>query len=117
MNKNILNAVVQEFIIINLDSDISSILLKKIAFKGVETKALIEQIEAKKSAGQSSPSGLKPKIFTIPISLILNRHLPKFLRDINHSLSQAILWLILPVDLEWIAIFFRSILNLLCIAR
>ncbi len=59
MNKNILNAVVQEFIIINLDSDISSILLKKITFKGVETKALIEQIEAKKKCRSKLPLWFK----------------------------------------------------------
>ena len=48
MNYSILNIEIQEFINNNLDSDIHPILLKGIHFEDVETKEIIEQIEAKK---------------------------------------------------------------------
>lgn len=48
MNKSILNIEIQEFLNINIDSDITSVLLKGTHFKGVQTKELVEQIEAKK---------------------------------------------------------------------
>lgn len=48
MNKHLLNIVVQEFIDSNLNSDISSLLLKGIDFEGIYSKEIIEQIEAKK---------------------------------------------------------------------
>ncbi|MFI1743182.1 THUMP-like domain-containing protein [Thalassobellus sediminis] len=48
MNTLILNTEIQEFINKNLNSDISSLLLKGTNFSSVETKAIIEQIEAKK---------------------------------------------------------------------
>ena len=48
MNKTILNIDIQEFISKNLNSNIHSLILKGSAFEGVETKELIEQIEAKK---------------------------------------------------------------------
>ncbi|ULC58437.1 class I SAM-dependent methyltransferase [Flaviramulus sp. BrNp1-15] len=48
MNKAILNIEIQEFIHNNLNSDITSILLKGTNFTSVETSEIIEQIEAKK---------------------------------------------------------------------
>ncbi len=48
MNKDILNIEIQEFINSNIKSDISSLLLKGIPFKFIGTKAVIEQIEAKR---------------------------------------------------------------------
>ena len=48
MNKNILKTDNQDFIENNIDTDISSLLLKKLVFKGVSQQELIEQIEAKK---------------------------------------------------------------------
>ncbi|WP_034044620.1 THUMP-like domain-containing protein [Wocania ichthyoenteri] len=48
MNHSILNTDIQEFINNNLNSNISKLLLKGIAFNKVETKEIIEQIEAKK---------------------------------------------------------------------
>ena len=48
MNKAILNTKIQEFINLNLDSNVNSLLLKGIAFSEVDTKSIIEQIEAKK---------------------------------------------------------------------
>ncbi len=49
MNINLLNIDIQDFINNNLDSDIVSLLLKGTPFLSIETKAIIEQIEAKKS--------------------------------------------------------------------
>ena len=48
MNKVILNTKIQEFINKNIDNDVTSILLKGTHFEGVQTKGLVEQIEAKK---------------------------------------------------------------------
>ncbi|PIA77828.1 SAM-dependent methyltransferase [Gaetbulibacter sp. 4G1] len=48
MNHSILNIEIQEFINKSLNVDISKLLLKGIHFQGVETKEVIEQIEAKK---------------------------------------------------------------------
>lgn len=50
MNKAILNTEIQEFINLNLDSNINALLLKGIAFSAVDTKTIIEQIEAKKKS-------------------------------------------------------------------
>ncbi|UOB17153.1 THUMP-like domain-containing protein [Abyssalbus ytuae] len=48
MNKNILNTDIQIFINENLNTDISSLLLKKVSFEGVSLKEVVWQIEAKK---------------------------------------------------------------------
>lgn len=48
MNHSILNTEIQEFINTNLSSDINVLLLKGTNFPDVETKEIIEQIEAKK---------------------------------------------------------------------
>ena len=48
MNKALLNTEIQKFINLNLDSNISALLLKGTSFSEVETKTIIEQIEAKK---------------------------------------------------------------------
>ncbi len=48
MNPSILNIDIQEFINKNLNADVSKLLLKGITFNEVETKEVIEQIEAKK---------------------------------------------------------------------
>ncbi|WP_055444675.1 THUMP-like domain-containing protein [Lacinutrix himadriensis] len=48
MNKQLLNTEIQAFINSNLDTNIASLLLKGIDFPSLETKEIIEQIEAKK---------------------------------------------------------------------
>ena len=64
MNNILLNIEVQEFINSNLNSDIASILLKGTVFKDVETKAIIEQIEAKKKCEKKLPTWFKtPRIY------------------------------------------------------
>ncbi|MGM5471382.1 THUMP-like domain-containing protein [Flavobacteriaceae bacterium LMO-SS05] len=56
MNKAILNIDIQDFIDSNLNSDITSILLKGTTFPNVETRDLIEQIEAKKKCIKKLPT-------------------------------------------------------------
>lgn len=56
MNKSILNTEIQEFISKNLNSDVASILLKGTPFSEIETKELIEQIEAKKRCEKKLPT-------------------------------------------------------------
>lgn len=48
MNHSILNTEIQEFINDNLNSDLSSLLLKGTSFNSVNSREIIEQIEAKK---------------------------------------------------------------------
>jgi len=48
LNKQLLNTEIQAFINSNLDTNIASLLLKGIDFPSLETKEIIEQIEAKK---------------------------------------------------------------------
>ncbi|QLE03031.1 RsmD family RNA methyltransferase [Galbibacter sp. BG1] len=56
MNKEILNTGIQLFINNNLNTDISSLLLKGSDFKDVGTKEIAEQIEAKKRSEKKLPS-------------------------------------------------------------
>jgi 16S rRNA G966 N2-methylase RsmD len=56
LNKLLLNTVIQEFINLNLNSDIAKLLLKGTTFEGVETREIIEQIEAKKRCKNKLPS-------------------------------------------------------------
>ncbi|WP_346883157.1 class I SAM-dependent methyltransferase [uncultured Algibacter sp.] len=48
MNPKILNTEIQEYITNNINEDITSLVLKGVTFPSVETKDVIEQIEAKK---------------------------------------------------------------------
>ena len=56
MNLNILNTDIQEFINNNLQSNISTILLKGTSFPNVKTKEIIEQIESKKRSEKKLPT-------------------------------------------------------------
>lgn len=56
MNTSVLNIDIQHFINKNLNSDINSILLKGTSFSSVETKIIIEQIEAKKRSEKKLPT-------------------------------------------------------------
>ena len=64
MNKHLLNTEIQEFINTNLNSDISTLLLKGTSFEHIETKELIEQIEAKKRCQKKLPTWFnQPNIY------------------------------------------------------
>ncbi|MHA7944488.1 THUMP-like domain-containing protein [Formosa sp. 3Alg 14/1] len=56
MNTLILNTEIQDFIASNLKSDTAAILLKGTAFEGVETREIVEQIEAKQRCLSKLPS-------------------------------------------------------------
>ncbi len=55
MNKNILNAGVQNFILENINTDIMSVLLSKASFEGLDLKEIAQQIEAKKKCRGKLP--------------------------------------------------------------
>jgi hypothetical protein len=56
LNSHILNTDIQEFITTHLNSDIASLLLKGTNFPAIETKEIIEQIEAKKRSEKKLPT-------------------------------------------------------------
>ena len=56
MNTSILNTKIQDFINENLETDISKLLLKGTDFSSVDTKGIIEQIEAKKRCKKKLPT-------------------------------------------------------------
>jgi PG_1098 ferredoxin-like domain/THUMP domain-like len=56
LNKEVLDTAIQGFIDSNLNSDISSLLLKGTTFDTVDTKEIIEQIEAKKKSKSKLPT-------------------------------------------------------------
>jgi len=69
LNKAILNIEIQDFIDNHIDSDITSILLSGIHFLHVETKDLIEQIEAKKRCQKKLPTWFNTKAIYYPNKL------------------------------------------------
>ena len=69
LNKNILNIGIQNFIDNNLDKDLASVLLKGTSFASVETKEIIEQIEAKKKCEHKLPSWFLTKNIYYPNKL------------------------------------------------
>lgn len=56
MNSSILNTEIQEFINKNLNSDITTILLKGTPFSSVQTNDIVEQIESKKRSEKKLPT-------------------------------------------------------------
>jgi len=56
LNKEVLNTAIQDFINNNLNSDLSSLLLKGTTFRTVYTKEIVEQIEAKKKSESKLPT-------------------------------------------------------------
>lgn len=69
MNKSVLNIEIQEFIDLNLNSDISSLLLKGTNFYDVKTSEIIAQIEAKKRAKSKLPLWFNTKNIYYPNKL------------------------------------------------
>ncbi|WP_338357933.1 class I SAM-dependent methyltransferase [Yeosuana marina] len=69
MNTSILNIKIQDFITENTKSEITSILLKGTQFTSVETKEIIEQIEAKKKCEHKLPTWFKIKKIYYPNKL------------------------------------------------
>jgi 16S rRNA G966 N2-methylase RsmD len=64
LNRDILNIEIQDYIDAHLKSDISNLLLKGIPFKHIDSKEIIEQIEAKKRSEKKLPTWFgTPKIY------------------------------------------------------
>lgn len=69
MNNRILNTVIQEFINSHLNDDIPSLLLKGVFFNSIETKEIIEQIEAKNKCKNKLPTWFNTKNIFYPNKL------------------------------------------------
>lgn len=69
MNNAILNIEIQEFIQKNLNSDISTLLLKTSPFQDVSSKALVAQIESKKKCQKKLPTWFKTRGIYYPNKL------------------------------------------------
>ncbi|UKM63768.1 RsmD family RNA methyltransferase [Flavobacteriaceae bacterium GSB9] len=69
MNKSILNTEIQKFINDNLNSEITTILLKGTPFSAVDTKTITEQIEAKKRSEKKLPTWFKTENIYYPNKL------------------------------------------------
>jgi len=69
LNEAILNIEIQEFINSNLNSKTTSLLLKGTTFHNVETKEIIEQIEAKKRCEHKLPTWFNCKSIYYPNKL------------------------------------------------
>lgn len=69
MKNEILNTEIQEFINDNLNSDTAKLLLKGIPFKNVDSKLIIEQIEAKKRCLKKLPTWFNTKNIYFPNKL------------------------------------------------
>ncbi|WP_299126912.1 RsmD family RNA methyltransferase [uncultured Winogradskyella sp.] len=69
MNKRLLNTEIQKFINDNLNSDVSSLLLKGINFKNISPKEIIEQIESKKRSQKKLPTWFKTSKIYYPNKL------------------------------------------------
>ncbi|KJD33583.1 SAM-dependent methyltransferase [Tamlana nanhaiensis] len=69
MNFSILNTEIQSFIDANLQTDINTLLLKGTLFETIDTKTLIEQIEAKLRCKKKLPSWFNTKQIYYPNKL------------------------------------------------
>ena len=69
MNNNLLNSTIQEYINNHLDSDTTTLILKGTSFNDVDTKEIIEQIEAKKRCQNKLPTWYNTKNIYYPNKL------------------------------------------------
>ena len=69
MNKDLLHTDIQNFICENLNSDISDLLLKGVPFKTIDSKSIIEQIEAKKRSQKKLPTWFNTEHIYFPNKL------------------------------------------------
>ncbi|EPR70797.1 SAM-dependent methyltransferase [Winogradskyella psychrotolerans RS-3] len=69
MNKTLLNIEIQNFIQKNINSDTSDLLLKGIPFETIDSKLIIEQIEAKKRCQKKLPTWFQAENIYYPNKL------------------------------------------------
>ncbi len=89
MNKTILNTDIQEFINGNLNSNIAALLLKGTSFSSVETKDIIEQIEAKKRCENKLPTWFHCKAIYYPNKLNIEQTSSEITAKYKASLIQG----------------------------
>lgn len=89
MNKAILNTEIQGFINDNLDSNITSILLKGTAFTAVNTKEIIEQIEAKKKCENKLSTWFQTKNIYYPNKLNIEQTSSEVTANYKSNLIQG----------------------------
>lgn len=78
MNKYILNTEIQEFITKNINSKISSILLKGTNFEMVSTKEIVEQLEAKNKCKSKLPTWFETSNIYYPNKLNIEQTSSEF---------------------------------------
>ena len=69
MKKDLLNTDIQEFINNNINSDATKILLKGVPFKNIDSKLIVEQIEAKKRCIKKLPTWFNTENIYFPNKL------------------------------------------------
>ena len=89
MNKAILNTEIQGFINDNLDKNITSILLKGTAFTAVNTKEIIEQIEAKKKCENKLSTWFQTKNIYYPNKLNIEQTSSEVTANYKSNLIQG----------------------------
>lgn len=89
MNKHLLNTESQEFINSNLNSDISTLLLKGTSFEHVETKELIEQIESKKRSQKKLPTWFNQSNIYYPNKLNIEQTSSEITAEYKASLLEG----------------------------
>lgn len=78
MNTSVLNIDVQEFIRTNLNSDITSIVLKGTSFPSIDTHEIVQQIEAKKRCEKKLPTWFSAKNVYYPNKLNIEQTSSEF---------------------------------------
>ena len=89
MNTSILNIEIQKFIAENLNANITSLLLKGTHFADIETKAIIEQIEAKKRCEKKLPTWFESENMYYPNKLNIEQTSSELTAEYKSSLMNG----------------------------
>tara|TARA_R110000868_G_scaffold56488_5_gene174806 strand:+ start:19133 stop:20335 length:1203 start_codon:yes stop_codon:yes gene_type:complete len=89
LNKAILNIDIQDFINTNIGTDIATLLLKGTHFTKVETKDIVEQIEAKKKSKNKLPTWFSTKNIYYPNKLNIEQTSSELTADYKSKLIQG----------------------------
>lgn len=89
MNISILNTEIQKFINENLSADISKLILKGTPFTSVETKEIIEQIEAKQRCEKKLPTWFNTKNIYYPNKLNIEQTSSEITANYKSSLIKG----------------------------
>ncbi|CAH8296648.1 hypothetical protein EV196_11110 [Mariniflexile fucanivorans] len=89
MNTSVLNIEIQKFIAENLNANIASLLLKGTHFADIETKAIIEQIEAKKRCEKKLPTWFESENIYYPNKLNIEQTSSELTAEYKSSLMNG----------------------------